>query len=41
MHPEDIELAIEVEEEEEVEDQWYAINVNNQDIMKNNVHFHL
>jgi hypothetical protein len=45
MHHEGIELATEVEEEkeealEEVEDQWYATIVNNQDTMQENVHFH-
>jgi hypothetical protein len=46
MHCEEIELATEVEEEEEealeeAEDQWYATTVNNQDTMQENVHFHL
>jgi hypothetical protein len=45
MHREEIEQATEVEDEreevlDEVEDQWYVIIVNNQDIMQGNVHFH-
>ena len=45
MHHEEIELAIEVEEEEdealeEADDQWYATTVNNKDTMQENVHFH-
>jgi hypothetical protein len=45
-HCEEIEMAIEVEDEEEealeeAEDRWYVTNVNNQDTMKENVHFHL
>jgi hypothetical protein len=44
MHREEIELATEVEDEQEealqeVEDQWYVTTVNNQDTMKENVHF--
>jgi hypothetical protein len=43
---EEIELATEVEEEEEgaleePEDQWYATIFNKQDTMKENFHFHL
>jgi hypothetical protein len=46
MPHEEIELATEVEDEveealEEAEDWWYAITVNNQDTMQENVHFHL
>jgi hypothetical protein len=46
MHCEEIELAIEVEEEEEkaleeVEDQWYSTTISNQKNMQENVHFHL
>jgi hypothetical protein len=46
MHCKEIELATEVEDEveevlKEAEDRWYAIIVNNQDTMQENVHFHL
>jgi hypothetical protein len=46
MHHKEIELATEVEEEEEealeeAEDQWYATTVNNQDIIQENFHSHL
>jgi hypothetical protein len=46
MHREETKLDIEVENKaeealEEVEDRWYAIIVNNQDTMQENVHFHL
>jgi hypothetical protein len=46
MDREEIDLATEVEEEvdkalEEVEDRWYAITINNHDIMQENVHFHM
>jgi hypothetical protein len=42
----EIELVTEVEDGveealEEAEDWWYAIIVNNQDTMQENVHFHL
>jgi hypothetical protein len=45
MHREDIEQAIEVEDEredvlDEVGDYWYVITIKNSDIMKGNVHFH-
>jgi hypothetical protein len=44
-HREEIKLTTEVEDEveealEEIEDRWYAITFNNQDIMQENVHFH-
>jgi hypothetical protein len=46
MQCEDIDLVTKVKDEvdeasEEVEDRRYAINVNNQNTMHENVHFHL
>ena len=45
-HREEIKLATEVKDEveealEEAEDRWYAMTVNDQDTMQENVHFHL